>query len=74
MTGNVEHFIPVWKKATEALFAASNPVPAKILLEKKGVISSATVRPPLALADLPDSSILKEADLAIAEWYKTYNV
>lgn len=74
MTGNVEHFIPVWKKATEALFAASNPVPAKILLEKNGVISSATVRPPLALADLPDSSILKEADLAIAEWYKTYNV
>lgn len=72
MGGENEQLIQVWSKATEALFSASNPIPAKILLEKKKVISSAAVRLPLSLADLRDYSTLSEADQSIEEWYKNY--
>lgn len=70
LSGEHKQLIPVWSKVTDVLFAASNPVPAKLLLEIKGVISSAVVRSPLSLADLRDHSILSEADKMIAEWYK----
>lgn len=70
MEGENERMIPVWKKASEALFSASNPVPAKWLLEKKRVITSATVRLPLSLSDLPDDNTLPDADKAITDWYK----
>lgn len=69
LSGNVESLFPVWKKAVSALFSASNPVPVKSLLFQKNIISSACVRSPLSLADLPSSDLLLEADAEIHNWF-----
>jgi 4-hydroxy-tetrahydrodipicolinate synthase len=61
-----------WKESTNALFSASNPVPAKVLLQHKGWITHTLVRLPLSLKDLtPEGEeALLEADRKINLWIK----
>ena len=69
LTGKTENLFPVWKNAVDALFEVSSPVPAKLLLREKGVIKSATLRPPLNENELKDLSLLIKADEDINNWY-----
>ena len=69
LSGKTDNLFPVWKNAVDALFAVSSPVPAKLLLREKGVIKSATLRPPLNEDELKDLSLLLKADEDIKNWY-----
>lgn len=58
----------IWKPAIEALFSASNPIPAKALLKERGDIKSSVLRLPLSIADMGDIELLMSADKNISEW------
>jgi len=60
----------LWEDCANALFAASNPVPVKILMHKLGVINSPLLRLPLSHLDLKDHSFLLTAHDRIKQWYK----
>lgn len=62
----------LWCQACKALFTASNPIPVKALLHHLGLISHATVRLPLALADLPSIDELALINQLIINWEKHY--
>lgn len=72
LDGKFNQLFPEWKESTDALFAASNPVPAKVLLQHKGWITHTNVRLPLSLNDLKDTGEenLLEADRKINKWFK----
>lgn len=70
LKGETESMLPVWNKAVKALFSASNPVPAKLLLKEKGIIESAALKPPLVEHELKDLTELLNVDREIENWYK----
>lgn len=70
LENKISNHIGLWKEASEALFIVSNPIPAKILLHLKGVISNPALRLPLTIKELNDYSYLKEIDKKVTEWYK----
>jgi len=51
----------IWWRATKALFSASNPIPAKALLQHLNIIESAQVRLPLFSGDLQSMEPLIKA-------------
>ncbi|MTI86415.1 MAG: 4-hydroxy-tetrahydrodipicolinate synthase [Balneolaceae bacterium] len=73
LKGETERVLPVWKEASAALFRAPNPIPAKVLLQKKGWIESDTVRLPLSLSDInaDTEAELSAAEEKISSWYST---
>ncbi|WP_103664671.1 4-hydroxy-tetrahydrodipicolinate synthase [Gracilimonas amylolytica] len=70
LQGKTDDLFPLWKNATDVLFKAPNPVPAKVLLNRKGWIENDTVRLPLSLGDISESveQELLKADQKIANW------
>ncbi len=60
----------VWAPAIDALFMQSNPIPTKVLLHLKGIISHPTLRLPLTSLETKDTDPLKTADTNILNWYK----
>lgn len=70
--GKFDLLYPDWKESTDSLFAASNPVPAKVLLQHKGWITHTNVRLPLSLNDLATEGeeALLESDRKINQWIK----
>jgi len=71
LKGETDDLFPLWKNATDALFKAPNPVPAKVLLNRKGWIEYDTVRLPLSLGDISQEveEKLVKADKEIAAWF-----
>ncbi len=67
-------FGEVWTKAVKALFSASNPIPAKVLLVEKGWIEHPDLRLPLTTRELKDKNILLEADKSILNWYSNLKI
>ncbi|MFZ9002158.1 MAG: 4-hydroxy-tetrahydrodipicolinate synthase [Bacteriovoracaceae bacterium] len=65
-----EEEISLWKNASNTLFLASNPVPAKILLHKNLKISSPLLRLPLSHEEEFNKEQLFEADKEINNWFK----
>ncbi len=59
----------LWRKASNALMSASNPIPVKRLLHAKELIKSAYLQPPLHANDLTDTIPLIKHDLLIKDWY-----
>lgn len=59
----------MWADCANSLFAASNPIPAKVLLAKLGRIRAANLRAPLTHKELPDCSAQIEADKKINTWF-----
>ena len=57
-----------WRRVCEALFTASNPVPAKGIMEYKKLIKSSTVRPPLSSKDLNSLEPLISSDIWVKKW------
>ena len=70
LRGETETLFPVWNDAVDALFSASNPVPAKLLLNENKVIETAVLKPPLIETELMDLSELIRVDREIEKWYK----
>ena len=70
LSGDTESLFPLWNRAVEALFSASNPIPAKLLLHHKGVIATPELRLPLTKDELKDLSNLVAIDKEIETWYK----
>lgn len=68
LQGRGPELLPLWQECSDALFAASNPIPTKILLAEKGWISSATLRAPLTAQEIEDPQFLLEADQRISNW------
>lgn len=62
-----------WWEASNALFAASNPIPIKSLLHAKGDISSPTLRLPLTHQELKSNEQLLAADQLISKWYQEWS-
>lgn len=71
LKGETEDLFPLWKNATDALFKAPNPVPAKVLLNRKGWITNDTVRLPLSLGDISEDmeQELLKMDKEITNWF-----
>jgi 4-hydroxy-tetrahydrodipicolinate synthase len=71
LKGETNDLFPLWKNATDALFKAPNPVPAKVLLNRKEWIANDTVRLPLSLGDISDEveQELLKADKEITNWF-----
>lgn len=71
LQGETQNLFPLWKTATDTLFKAPNPIPAKVLLRHKKWIPNDTVRLPLSLGDIntQTETELAEADQKIAQWY-----
>ena len=70
LEGRGPELLPLWQECTDVLFSAPNPVPAKVLLKEKGWISSSALRPPLTEEEVKDTSLLKNADRMIRDWYR----
>lgn len=62
--------IRLWKSAANSLMCVSNPIPAKRLLQSKGVIKSAYLQLPLHENDLNDIEPVLKQDRAIDTWYQ----
>ncbi len=58
----------LWKKASDSLFTASNPVPVKRLLKEVSLIESAHCKLPLHQEDLKNTDQLKEANTLVEKW------
>ena len=59
----------LWRKASNSLMTASNPIPVKRLLHAKELIKSAYLQPPLHANDLTDTVPLIKQDSLINDWY-----
>jgi len=60
----------LWINAIQALFVASNPIPAKAILAQTNRIKSNKLRCPLSEKDMKDMSTVIEADKSVNEWYE----
>jgi len=69
LAGHGPQLLPLWQECTDALFAASNPIPSKVLLKEKGWIKSSTLRPPLTDEEMIDTGKLLDADKRIQKWF-----
>ena len=58
-----------WKSATNSLFLASNPIPAKRMMEYNKDIASATTKLPLHHMDLETLAPIIEEDRIVNSWY-----
>ncbi len=58
-----------WERWSDALFTASNPVPAKVFMHQLGWIKSSTLRPPLAVQDLANTHALERAHQEVKIWW-----
>ena len=63
---------PLWKECCQALFLASNPIPAKVLSHQLGLISTPNLRAPLTHLELNAGQIqtLQAAHEKILAWYQ----
>jgi len=71
LQGRGPELLPLWQECSSALFAASNPIPTKVLLAEKGWIASPTLRLPLTEDEIEDIQFLLEADNRIEEWFQS---
>ena len=57
-----------WKKWSDSLFIASNPIPVKRLMYEAGTIASPTCRAPLTHEEIQDPKVLKEINSTVSVW------
>ena len=63
-----------WKRWSESMFCASNPVPAKVLMAQNGDIAEATVRLPLSLKDIDGKTdVVTKANEEVSAWLESQN-
>jgi 4-hydroxy-tetrahydrodipicolinate synthase len=64
-----DRIFPLWEKASNSLFLASNPLPVKALLAKKGWIKTAVMQAPLHHDDFKDVQKLVEINAEVEAWF-----
>lgn len=74
LKGEHSTLFPTWSEASQSLFTAANPIPAKVLLKELNLIESPTVRAPLALEDFNSLSALQSANTNIRKWWEEHGV
>lgn len=65
-----DRVFPLWEKASNSLFLASNPLPVKALLHHKGWIKTPTMQAPLHHDDFKQVAVLAEIDKEVQSWMK----
>jgi 4-hydroxy-tetrahydrodipicolinate synthase len=65
-----DHVFPLWEKASNSLFLASNPLPVKALLKAKGWIQTPVMQAPLHHEDFKDVQKLVEIDKEVQSWFQ----
>ena len=60
----------MWTQSCDSLFIASNPIPAKALLNIENRIKHSSMMPPLFEGDLKDIDLLKRSSENINNWFK----
>ncbi|MFG1482720.1 4-hydroxy-tetrahydrodipicolinate synthase [Halobacteriovorax sp. HFRX-2_2] len=60
----------MWVESSNAMFVASNPVPAKWLMKENGQIKDASLRPPLSIKDMKLETNVLNANKNIQSWRK----
>jgi 4-hydroxy-tetrahydrodipicolinate synthase len=60
----------LWQNASATMFLASNPVPAKAILQEQNRIINNTMMPPLSADDLVDLKLIHDANTKINNWYQ----
>lgn len=63
----------LWESAANSMFLASNPVPAKSILQQQGRISTNTMMPPLSALDLTDTKQIEIANEKVKSWFAQQN-
>lgn len=61
--------VALWQEATNLMFVASNPIPAKYLMLKTGQIETPVLRAPLTDRDMVREQEVMEAHARIEKWY-----
>lgn len=61
---------PLWEKASNSLFLASNPLPVKALLHHKAWIKTNTMQAPLHADDFKQVATLAVIDSEVQAWFK----
>lgn len=69
LDGETDSLFPLWNHVVEELFSAPNPIPAKVLLNEKKLLQSATLRSPLTEDEIESVDKLLSVDKAITNWY-----
>lgn len=65
--------VELWKKASDSLFIAANPVPVKNLMHALLKIKTPTLKAPLSHLDLKDQTPLIAANENVTHWFKKLN-
>jgi 4-hydroxy-tetrahydrodipicolinate synthase len=65
--------VALWKKASDTMFIASNPVPVKNILWATGAIKTKTMRAPLSDRDLSNNAPILEAHKNVQAWFAKNN-
>jgi len=65
-----ERVFPLWEKASNSLFLASNPLPVKALLHHKGWIKTPAMQAPLHHDDFKQVAVLAQIDQEVQSWMK----
>ncbi|MCP4913288.1 MAG: 4-hydroxy-tetrahydrodipicolinate synthase [Oligoflexia bacterium] len=60
----------MWKDATNSLFVASNPIPAKYLMKENGDIATAVLRAPLDIEDMTEENKVKQSHENVIAWFQ----
>ncbi|XQW84588.1 4-hydroxy-tetrahydrodipicolinate synthase [Thalassotalea piscium] len=68
LSGRHQGLFPLWQNAVDALFQVSSPIPVKVLMAQKSMISTATLRAPLTDQELAANNELVEVDQLINQW------
>lgn len=74
LQGKTQGLLPLWADATNALFQAANPIPAKALANHLHLINSPVVRAPLSQWDYLHLAELISFHHAIQDWAKTQGI
>lgn len=75
LKGDTEQLLPLWKKSAAVLFKAPNPLPVKVMAQRKGWIENDTVRLPLSLGDISEEveQELLNTEAEISDWLSSLN-
>jgi len=65
-----DRVFPLWEKASNSLFLASNPLPVKALLAHKGWIKTNVMQAPLHHDDFKQVGVLAEIDQQVQQWFQ----
>lgn len=68
LSGQHQGLFPLWQNAVDALFQVSSPIPIKVLMAQKSMITTSRLRAPLTEHELAANNGLVEVDQLINQW------